>query len=77
MPHNFGKHLTCWKNSGRKGCEKDKAFKTMESDMHNLVPRLEKLTVIGLTLDMEPMKPKRVNMATVRLMLILKLREPM
>lgn len=39
MPaHNFGKHLPCWKNGGRKGCRKDKTFKAMESDMHNLVP---------------------------------------
>lgn len=41
MPaHNFGKHLACWKNGGRKGCRKDKTFKTIESDMHNLVPAI-------------------------------------
>ncbi len=41
MPaHNFGKHLSCWKNGGRKACRKDKIFKTMESDMHNLVPAI-------------------------------------
>jgi len=41
MPaHNFGKHLLCWKNGGRKACRKDKEFKIMESDMHNLVPAI-------------------------------------
>lgn len=41
MPaHNFGKHLSCWKNGGRKACRKDKTFKLMEADMHNLVPAI-------------------------------------
>jgi len=41
MPaHNFGKHLPCWKKGGRKGCRKDKTFKAMEADMHNLVPAI-------------------------------------
>ncbi|RXJ98268.1 deoxyribonuclease [Arcobacter sp. CECT 8989] len=41
MPaHNFGKHLPCWRDGGRKACRKDKTFKTMEADMHNLVPAI-------------------------------------
>lgn len=41
MPaHNFGKHLQCWKDGGRKACRKDKTFKMMEADMHNLVPAI-------------------------------------
>lgn len=41
MPaHNFGKHLQCWKNGGRKACKKDILFKKMEADMHNLVPAI-------------------------------------
>ena len=41
MPaHNFGQHLPCWKNGGRKACKKDKLFNTMEADMHNLVPAI-------------------------------------
>lgn len=41
MPaHNFGRHLPCWKDGGRKACRKDKTFKRMESDMHNLVPSI-------------------------------------
>ena len=41
MPaHNFGKHLKCWQEGGRKNCRKDKTFKTMEADMHNLVPAI-------------------------------------
>ncbi len=41
MPaHNFGKHLPCWRSGGRKACQKDKTFQTMESDMHNLVPAI-------------------------------------
>jgi len=41
MPaHNFGKHLQCWQEGGRKNCRKDKTFKTMEADMHNLVPAI-------------------------------------
>ena len=39
MPaYNFARHLSCWKEGGRKACRKDKTFKTMEADMHNLVP---------------------------------------
>jgi deoxyribonuclease-1 len=41
MPaHNFGKHLPCWREGGRKACKKDKTFKAMEADMHNLVPAI-------------------------------------
>ncbi len=41
MPaHNFGQHLKCWKEGGRKACGKDSTFKTMEADMHNLVPAI-------------------------------------
>jgi len=41
MPaHNFGKHLPCWRDGGRKACRKDKTFKIMEADMHNLVPAI-------------------------------------
>ena len=41
MPaHNFGQHLPCWRDGGRKNCRKDKTFKMMESDMHNLVPAI-------------------------------------
>lgn len=41
MPaHNFGKHLPCWREGGRKACRKDKTFKAMEADMHNLVPAI-------------------------------------
>lgn len=39
MPaHHFGQHMACWKKGGRKACKKDKAFKRMAADMHNLVP---------------------------------------
>ena len=41
MPaHNFGKHLSCWQEGGRKACKKDKTFNEMEADMHNLVPAI-------------------------------------
>jgi len=41
MPaHNFGKHLHCWREGGRKACRKDPLFKKMEADMHNLVPAI-------------------------------------
>lgn len=41
MPaHNFGKHLPCWKQGGRKKCQKDKTFKKMEADLQNLVPSI-------------------------------------
>ena len=39
MPaENFGRHLSCWKEGGRKACKKDPIFNEMEADMHNLVP---------------------------------------
>lgn len=41
MPaQNFGKHLPCWKNGGRKACAKDPTFQKMEADMHNIVPAI-------------------------------------
>lgn len=41
MPaYNFARHLSCWKEGGRKACKKDKVFKRMEADMHNLVPAI-------------------------------------
>lgn len=41
MPaYNFGRHLQCWRDGGRKACKKDKTFNLMEADMHNLVPSI-------------------------------------
>ncbi|MDE5603158.1 MAG: endonuclease [Helicobacter sp.] len=41
MPsYNFGKHLSCWKNGGRRACQKDSLFKKMEADLQNLVPAI-------------------------------------
>ncbi|RDU69810.1 endonuclease [Helicobacter brantae] len=41
MPaQNFGKHLPCWREGGRKACQKDPTFTKMEADMHNLVPSI-------------------------------------
>lgn len=41
MPaQNFGKHLPCWKEGGRKACKNDPIFAKMESDKQNLVPAI-------------------------------------
>ncbi|HED5389982.1 TPA: endonuclease [Campylobacter jejuni] len=41
MPaQNFGKHLPCWKEGGRKACKNDPIFVKMESDKQNLVPAI-------------------------------------
>lgn len=38
--YNFGRHLPCWKKGGRKECQKDKTFQTMEADLQNLIPAI-------------------------------------
>lgn len=44
MPaHTFGKYLTCWKQGGRKKCQKNPLFQKMESDVQNIVPTLARL----------------------------------
>lgn len=44
MPaENFGKHLPCWREGGRKACQKDPLFQKMEADMMNLVPAIGEL----------------------------------
>ena len=41
MPaENFGRHLQCWRNGGRKECKKDLTFNMMEGDLHNLQPAI-------------------------------------
>ncbi|WP_085165762.1 endonuclease [Gilliamella bombi] len=41
MPaENFGRHLQCWRDGGRKACKKDVTFNKMEGDMHNLQPAI-------------------------------------
>lgn len=36
---NFGHQLQCWQQGGRKNCsKKSQQFRTMEADLHNLVP---------------------------------------
>ncbi|EAC1441340.1 deoxyribonuclease [Campylobacter coli] len=41
MPaQNFGKHLPCWKEGGRKACKNDPTFAKMEADKQNLVPAI-------------------------------------
>jgi len=37
---NFGHQMQCWKKGGRRACKKNKQFKVMEGDMHNLVPSI-------------------------------------
>ncbi|QFY89899.1 endonuclease [Magnetovirga frankeli] len=39
----FGNQLQCWKDGGRKNCRKDKDFRAMEGDMHNLYPAIGEL----------------------------------
>ena len=34
----FGHQRMCWKSGGRKNCSKDKQYRMMEADLHNLVP---------------------------------------
>ena len=44
MPaENFGRHLFCWKEGGRKACKNDITYNEMEADMHNLVPVIGEL----------------------------------
>lgn len=41
MPaHNFGQHLKCWQEGGRKNCKNDPVFNEMEGDLYNLVPAI-------------------------------------
>ncbi|EPP8195765.1 endonuclease [Campylobacter lari] len=41
MPaQNFGKHLPCWREGGRKACQNDPLFVKMEADKQNLVPAI-------------------------------------
>lgn len=40
----FGRLLPCWENGGRKNCQKTSSvFRSMEADMHNLVPSVGEL----------------------------------
>lgn len=36
----FGNQMKCWREGGRDNCGKDKQFKEMEGDLHNLYPSL-------------------------------------
>ncbi|MBQ0784034.1 MAG: endonuclease [Amphritea sp.] len=36
----FGHQRQCWQNGGRKACKKDPGFRSMEADLHNLVPAI-------------------------------------
>ncbi|MGF1760171.1 deoxyribonuclease I [Photobacterium sagamiensis] len=36
----FGHQLQCWQDGGRKNCKKNKQFKRMEADLHNLRPAI-------------------------------------
>ena len=39
----FGHQLQCWQDGGGKSCKKNKQFKIMEGDMHNLQPAIGEL----------------------------------
>ena len=44
MPaENFGRHLQCWRNGGRKECKKDVTFNTIKGDLHNLQPSIDEV----------------------------------
>ena len=45
MPaENFGRHLQCWRNGGRKECKKDVIFNTIKGDLHNLQPSIDEVS---------------------------------
>lgn len=59
MPaHNFGKHLDCWKQGGRKACRKDALFKKMEADMINLVPAIGEVNGDRSNFKFSALKPR-------------------
>ncbi|CAH9052175.1 hypothetical protein PSECIP111854_00915 [Pseudoalteromonas sp. CIP111854] len=39
----FGHQMQCWQDGGRKTCKKIPKFKSMEGDLHNLVPAIGKV----------------------------------
>mgnify|MGYP006414648633 FL=1 len=39
----FGHQLKCWQNGGRKACRKNKKFRQMEGDIHNIRPVIDEL----------------------------------
>lgn len=41
MPaYHFGHQRQCWQQGGRKACKKDREFRKMDADLHNLVPTI-------------------------------------
>lgn len=60
MPaYNFARHLPCWREGGRKACKKDKTFKIMEADMHNLVPAIGEVNGDRSNYRFAAQKPKQ------------------
>ena len=72
--YNFGRQMPCWKEGGRKACQKDSQFNLMEADMHNLVP-LVKLMKKEAILNLDLMFQNQVNLEIVILKLIINIKE--
>lgn len=60
MPaENFGRHLPCWKEGGRKNCTQvSPEFRAMEADMMNLVPAIGELNGDRSNFRYGPFDPK-------------------
>ena len=60
MPaENFGRHLPCWKEGGRKHCRKvSEEFREMEADMMNLVPAIGELNGDRSNYKYSPFEPQ-------------------
>ena len=73
--YNFGRQMPCWKEGGRKACQKDSQFNLMEADMHNLVQQLVKLMKKEVILNLDLMFQNQVNLEIVILKLIINIKE--
>lgn len=67
--------MPCWKEGGRKACQKDSQFNLMEADMHNLVQQLVKLMKKEVILNLDLIFQNQVNLEIVILKLIINIKE--
>ena len=74
----FGHQMKCWRDGGRKLCGKDKNFKKMEGDLHNLFPSVGEINKDRLNYQFTDMgaKPTKYGKCPMVVDFELKLAQP-
>nr|WP_276197976.1 endonuclease [Ferrimonas senticii] len=73
--YDFGRQMQCWQDGGRKNCGKDRNFRRMEADMHNLYPAIGEVNGDRSNFGLTDWNGKSVNYGSCEMVVDFKKRQ--